>query len=436
MKLYLKNFGCKVNGIETEETAALMQKSGWQITDSPEEADAILLNSCTVTASGDSRMLHTLKKLRKNCPDAAIVLTGCYVQAFPEQAAALLEADILTGTGNRSRIPVLLEEFMQTRKRISDIRPHTVFEELPTGRGDGHTRAFLKIQDGCSRFCSYCIIPYARGKSRSRMPESVEQAAGFLKKQGFQEIVLCGINLACWGQESGLTIADAVRICSDAGFRRVRLGSLEPEGLGEAVLKQLSGNAAFCPQFHISLQSGCDRTLRAMHRRYTCAEYARLTEQIRSFFPDAGLTTDIMTGFPGETEADFAETLAFAERIAFSRIHIFRYSRRPGTLADRMEGQISESVKKARADRLSQLEKRMHREFLQSRIGKTAEVLFEREKQPEFHTGHAPDYCTVLIPAAPGEKSFRNHILPVKITSIRGDCLLGEIPCSQVYVHK
>ncbi len=430
MKIFIQNFGCKVNAIETEGIAALLRQEGWKIVSAPETADAILLNSCTVTASGDHRMLTALRKFRQTAPDAAIVLTGCYVQAFPEDAAALTDADILVGTKERRRIPALLDDFFHSRKPCRDVPAYAkadAFEMLPVSEESTHTRAFLKIQDGCDRFCSYCIIPYARGRCRSLALSDVRAQAEALAARGFREIVLCGINLACYGQEDGLCIADAVDACTAAGFSRVRLGSLEPDGLTDGVLTRLSENPAFCPQFHISLQSGCDRTLRAMHRHYTCEEYADLLAKIRTLFPDCAVTTDIMTGFPSETEADFAQTLAFAERMQFAKIHIFRYSRRSGTAADRMPEQVVEAVKKERADRLSALEQRMAADFLQSRVGKTVSVLFEREKSPEFHIGHAKDYTTVLMPSGDGDGSFRNRVCDVRITGVENGKLIGVI---------
>jgi len=434
INVYLQNFGCKVNAIETDGIAALLRQNGWVICSAPEDADAIILNSCTVTASGDHRMLTALRKLRRTAPHAAIVLTGCYVQAFPEEAAALEDADILAGTKERTKIPALLENFLQSRTPCHAVSPYgktDAFEYLPQGADEGHTRAFLKIQDGCNRFCSYCIIPYARGRCRSRELADIAEQAQLLSARGYHEIVLCGINLACYGQENGLNIADAVDACANAGFRRVRLGSLEPDGLTDEVLARLAANPAFCPQFHISLQSGCDRTLRAMHRHYTCAEYAALLAKIRSLFPSCAVTTDIMTGFPGETEEDFSQTLAFAKEMEFSKIHIFRYSRRPGTLADGMPDQVAESVKKERADRLSALERQLHADFLQSRIGKTVSVLFEREKDTAFHIGHAADYTTVCVPSDGTGASLRNRIFQVTITAVQGDRLYGTLNGTQ-----
>ena len=428
MKAYLHTFGCKVNAAETDSIAALLMEHGWEIISTPEQADAVIMNSCTVTASGDKRMFQALRKLRQSAPNAVILVTGCYVQAFPADAAALPEADILTGTKNRSRIPALLEAYFRNPHKISAVE-HFVsdeaFETLPQGSDAGHTRAFLKIQDGCNRFCSYCIIPYARGRCRSRSPKEIRTEAKKLVLQGYHEIVLCGINLACYASENN-DIADAVRITAESGISQIRLGSLEPDGLTPSVLEKLSRIPQLCPHFHISVQSGCDRILKAMHRHYTCAAYATLIKQIRQLFPDCAITTDIMTGFPGETEADFSETLEFVRDIRFSEVHIFRYSPRPGTPAAASSEQVPESVKKSRSDRLSALAQSLHESYLQSNIGQIHHVLFERQKNPDFHGGHAENYTYVIIPAKP-EENFRNQIKPVRIIGLEHGKLIGKL---------
>lgn len=428
MKVFLKTFGCKVNAAETDSIAALLIQKGWEITDVPEQAEVLLVNSCTVTASGDRRMMQAVRKLRKSAPDAVLLLTGCYVQAFPEEASGIPEADIITGTKNRLQIPALLEAYFQNPHRISAVEQFVSgedFESLPQGSDEGHTRAFLKIQDGCNRFCSYCIIPYARGRCRSRNPEEIRTEAEKLVRQGYREIVLCGINLACY-EDNSLDIADAVRITAESGVSHVRLGSLEPDGLTPEVLKKLSEIPALCPHFHISVQSGCDKTLKAMHRHYTCAEYAELISQIRELFPGCAVTTDIMTGFPGESEEDFAQTLEFVKEIRFSEIHIFRYSPRSGTPASKSPEQIPERIKKERSDRLAELAETLRREYLETCIGGVHSVLFERQKSPEWHNGHAGNYAVVQVPAQPGE-NFRNQIYDVRITGIQDGKLTGEI---------
>lgn len=428
MKVFLKTFGCKVNSAETDSIAVLLMQKGWEITDVPEQADVLLVNSCTVTASGDKRMMQAVRKLRKSAPDAVLLLTGCYVQAFPEEASGIPEADIITGTKNRLQIPALLEAYFQNPHRISAVEQFVSgedFESLPQGSDAGHTRAFLKIQDGCNRFCSYCIIPYARGRCRSRNPEEIRKEAETLVSQGYREIVLCGINLACYAYDS-LDIADAVRIVAESGVSHVRLGSLEPDGLTPEVLEKLSRIPALCPHFHISVQSGCDKTLKAMHRHYTCAEYAELISSIRKLFPGCAVTTDIMTGFPDESDEDFAQTLEFVKEIRFSEIHIFRYSPRSGTPASKALNQIPERIKKERSDRLAELAETLRKEYLESCIGEIHSVLFERQKSPERHNGHAENYAVVQVPAQPGEH-FRNQIYDVRITGIQDGKLTGEI---------
>ena len=427
MKAYLQTFGCKVNAAETDSIAALLRQNQWEITDSPELAQAIVINSCTVTASGDKRMFQALRKLRKQAPDAVMILTGCYVQAFPAEAAELPEADIITGTKNRSQIPALLNAYFQNPHSIcavEDFISKERFESLPQGSDVNHTRAFLKIQDGCNRFCSYCIIPYARGRCRSRAIDEIRQESEKLVSQGYHEIVLCGINLACYEFENH-DLAEAVRTVSESGIDQIRLSSLEPDGLTPEVLKKLSQIPELLPHFHISVQSGCDRTLKAMHRHYTAQEYIELIENIRRLFPRCAITTDIMTGFPAETEEDFSQTLEFVKKVRFSEMHIFRYSPRSGTPAANSPEQIPEQIKKERADRLAELGKTLHEAYLRSCIGEIHRVLFERQKNPAYHNGHAENYAVVHVPAEPGE-NFRNQIRAVRITGYENGHLMGE----------
>ena len=429
MHVHFRTLGCKVNAVETDSMAALLLSHGYTVTDLPEEAQVIVINSCTVTASGDARMKGLLRKLRAAAPGAVIVLTGCYVQAFPKEAAAFTEADILLGTKHRAALPELLAAYFAHPARILSAEAHKrgdAFESLPQGTNALHTRAFLKIQDGCDRFCTYCIIPYARGYSRSRSTQELRREADSLRSSGYQELVLCGINLACWGAETGQDLADAAAICASAGFPRLRLGSLEPDGLTDGVLERLARIEALCPQFHISVQSGCDRTLAAMHRHYTCAEYRQLLTAIRTLFPGAAVTTDIMVGFPGETEEDFVETMQFAKEMAFAQMHVFRYSPRPGTPAAASPHQISEAVKKERADRLGALARQMQADFLQSCVGTTLSVLFERERGQGFHTGHAENYAAVCVPDTDG-RDLRGIIRSVFITRTENGKLYGEI---------
>lgn len=436
MYCYFSTFGCKVNSCETAGMEAIFQSAGYICTDHPQQADIIILNTCTVTASGDNRMLSALRKFRRNNPEAILILTGCYAQAYPKEAATLQEADIVIGTQNRSALPQLIQAFLKHgRQPIRQTDPYTgkeTFETMPCHMPSGHTRAFLKIQDGCNRFCSYCIIPYARGRCRSKPLSILQTELQQITAEGYREIVLCGINLAFYGQEWGGSLLDAIQLCdATEGIDRIRLGSLEPEQMTEELLAAFAALPSFCPQFHLSLQSGCDRTLKEMHRHYDTAEYDALCTKIRKQFPVCSITTDIMVGFPGETEADFAESLAFARKMQFAKIHVFRYSPRPGTLAAARTDQIPEAIKHTRMLQMQQLAEQTRKQFLQSRIGMTLPVLFEREQEPHFHNGHTPDFTPVKIPAANQKKSLRKSIFYVKIEKSDSACCFGHVVPNQ-----
>lgn len=423
-------FGCKVNTCETAGMQTLLESSGFETVTDSSLADIAVINSCTVTASGDKRVTNAIKQLKRRRPDVIIVLTGCYPQAFPEEAARLEYADIITGTKDRTKLPELIDQFLQDRIRICAVSDYSTtdrFECLDWECTERSTRAFLKIQDGCNSFCSYCIIPYARGRCRSMPLEKLHKQAKGLVSSGHREIVLCGINLAFYGQEYGLTLTDAVRACQDAGAERIRLGSLEPERITEELLKGLAEIPQFCPQFHLSLQSGSDTVLRRMNRRYTSAEYEDICALVRRYFPQCAITTDIMTGFPQETDEEAEESLAFAERIGFAKMHVFRYSPRPGTKAAEMSGQVPENKKTERADKLQRLSERMqlrHNKTLENRV---IPVLFEREKGDGYHTGHAPDGTVIKIPEKNIKKSLRKSIFYVRIEESDAACCYGDL---------
>lgn len=429
MNCYFITFGCKVNTCETAGMQSMLRHAGYTITNSPDKADIILFNSCTVTASGDSRLRSAMRKMRRDHPDALLVLTGCYAQAYPEKAAAVPEADLVLGTKNRSQLPALLDELCLSRSHVSAVDNYNAqepFEALPCDIMPDNTRAFLKIQDGCNCFCSYCIIPYARGRCRSLSLDEIRQSAAAFAKNGYREIVLCGINLGFYGIEWNGSLADAVEICTRvSGIVRIRLGSLEPERLTEPELKRLATIPQFCPQFHLSLQSGCDRTLHRMNRRYTAAEYAAICTRIRKYFPDCAITTDFMVGFPGETNEDFTDSLRFAEHIGFAAMHVFRYSPRPGTRAAEFSEMVSESVKTARMEQAQAAARSAKSAFLLTQIKKTVPVLFERERDDGFHVGHAPNGTVVRISAKNPKKSLRNQIFYVRIEESDADCCYG-----------
>ncbi len=403
---------------------------GYEIAQTEEGADVFVINSCTVTGSGDSKSLYAVRRLRRFYPESVIVLTGCLPQSNKDIDNACPEADVITGTKEREKIPALVEKAIAEKSRIISIPDFMAgegFEDISYESSFSQTRAFMKIQDGCNCFCSYCIIPYARGRCRSKPIESVKSEAQRLAEAGHRELVLVGINLAFYGQEFGLRLADAVEICcTTEGIDRVRLGSIEPEMLTDDDLKRLSAFPQFCPQFHLSLQSGSKTVLKRMNRRYTPDEYMAIVEKIRGYFPDAAFTTDVMVGFPEETEAEFAESLDFVEKVGFAAIHVFQYSPRKGTPAASMN-QLPKKIKAERADRMKAAGERLKKKYLKSLVGKTVPVLFELENSPEFHQGHAPDHTLIKVFRENSKKCLRNSILYVIIEECGSDYCIGRI---------
>ncbi|WP_035316494.1 tRNA (N(6)-L-threonylcarbamoyladenosine(37)-C(2))-methylthiotransferase MtaB [Clostridium sp. MSTE9] len=427
MKVHVITLGCKVNQYESQAMLQQLLHAGF----SPsmgESADVVLINSCTVTATSDHKVRQTLHRARRQNPGAVIVLTGCMPQAFPEEAEALTDADVILGNSNRSALLPDILTYLSTHQRIIDIVPHErkgSFEPMQIEDFQERTRAFIKIQDGCNRFCSYCIIPYARGRVRSKPLEDLEQELRLLGERGFREIVLTGINLSAYGQELDLHLCDAVEAaCRTPGIERVRLGSLEPEQLSLPVIQRLAAQKKLCPQFHLSLQSGCDATLRRMNRHYDTAEYREIVQNLRAAFPNAAITTDIMVGFAGETEQEFAESLAFAEEIGFAKVHVFAYSRRPGTVAYSAPDQLTKEVKDRRSKAMIEVTLGTMREFFQRQVGQTAGVLFERECAPGVYEGYTENYTPVTVSS---EKPLHGQILPVRITSAGGVGCTGEL---------
>ena len=432
MTVFFITFGCKVNCYETECLKSDFIKNGFELSPS-ENADIIVVNSCTVTSESDKKLRQTLHRLKKLHPESTVVLTGCFPQAFPEKASLTLPADVITGTKNKSETPLLVKQYLENLPdspliKVEKYSKDDPFDEMRCSFFEDKTRAFIKIQDGCNQFCSYCIIPYSRGRIRSKAPEKLKEEIEGFAASGHKEMVLTGINLAFYGWEYGLSLTDAVEICcSVPGVERVRLGSLEPEKISDSDLARLSKLSQFCPQFHLSLQSGCEKTLKDMNRKYTAAEYAALVEKIRSIFPDASVTTDVMTGFPGETEEDFLESLEFVKKIGFSKIHVFPYSVRTGTKAASMPLQLSHTVKNERAARMALAGKESEQRFLEAQTGKTFPVLFEKENCTDFHQGYSPNYTLVKIPRCSGINSLRNKIFYVNIKRAMNDFCIGEI---------
>ena len=428
MKAVFYTLGCKVNQYETQAMREMLSAVGYDTTESTnasgDPCDVVVINSCTVTGESDRKLRQLLRRVRRDHPTAVIVLTGCMPQAFPEEAEALGEADIVLGNAARRDLLPRIEEYMTHRQRIVDITPHgKEYEPLSIHELSERTRAFVKIQDGCNRFCSYCIIPYARGRVRSRRPNEIFDELSALATMGYKEAVLVGINLTAYGQDIGITVADAVdAACAVEGIERVRLGSLEPDFMTDDVLSRLAAQPKLCPQFHVALQSGCDATLKRMNRHYTTAEFAALCDKLRALFPHCALTTDVMVGFPGETEEEFEESLRFVHQIGFSRAHVFAYSRRRGTVADRMPHQIPSAVKTERSRHMIAVSAKSAAQYASQYIGRTVDVLLETPLGDGTVDGHTDTYLTVRV------RTDRRggEIVPVTIIAADGDTLIGE----------
>lgn len=430
MKFNIHTFGCKVNLYESEFLRESLEKMSFEWTDSLSDCDVAIVNSCTVTKSGDSRVNAYLRKIRREAPDAISVLTGCLPQA-KLTGLEILDADIICGTKNRRNTGNLINKYMFERHKIIDVEDYSsadAFEPMECTQISDHTRAFVKIQDGCNQFCSYCTIPFARGRCRSKKPEDLKNEFENIAKNGYKEVVLSGINLAFWGMEWNMHLRDAVKLAADTdGIERIRLSSLEPERITDSDLEYFSKEKKFCPQFHLSLQSGCDNTLRAMNRKYTSAEYFDLVSKIRRLFDHPAVTTDIMVGFPGETDEDFKSSLDFVKKCGFARVHVFKYSRRPGTKADKAPNQIPENIKTQRHKIMQDEVTGLSMEFNKSMIGATFPVLFERQKEAEYFNGHAPNGTVIKISSKNSEKDLRNLIFYVTIDKSSESCCYGSI---------
>lgn len=433
MRVKCITLGCKVNQYESEAMLESLLDGGFQEAGPEEEADLVVVNSCTVTAEGDRKARQALRRAKKQNPGAVAILTGCWPQAFPEEAENFLEADIVMGTSNRSALLPHVLEFLSSKQRIVDIAPHEKGEKFENLRvssfhgrsGAPRTRAFVKIQDGCDRFCSYCIIPYARGRVRSKPLPDLRAEVQDLAAHGYREIVLTGINLPAYGKDLGLTLCDAVEaVCGEPGVHRVRLGSLEPEQLTEDVIARLKRQEKLCPQFHLSLQSGCDQTLKRMNRHYTAGEYREIVQNLRAAFENCAVTTDVMVGFAGETEEEFEASLAFVREISFAKAHVFAYSRRPGTQAYDAPGQISQKVKEERAQRMAQAAGETQLAFHNSQVGRTEEVLFEREVEQNVYEGYTRNYTPVR---AASPRPLHGLLLPTVIEVAGQECCFGKI---------
>lgn len=425
MKIAFFTLGCKVNQYESQAMAERMVKCGFELVSPNDKADIYVINSCTVTAESDRKTRQTVRRFKRKNPDSIVVLTGCMPQAFPEDADALKEADIVLGNKNNIRLPELIERYFSCGQRIIEIENHETGDRFigdSISGFEGRTRAIVKIEDGCNRFCSYCIIPYSRGRVRSKPIDELEAELRTLSDAGFIEIVLVGINLSSYGSDIGLSICDAVELAAGMNFERIRLGSLEPDHITDDVIERLAKVDKFCPQFHISLQSGCDNTLKAMNRHYTSAEYKELCTKLRNSFDETTITTDIMVGFPTESEEDFVDNVNFAKEIGFEKVHVFPYSPREGTRAAKME-QIEKSIKEKRSHIMIEETEKIRQNFLESQIGKTVEVLLETRHDEKFTEGYTKNYTPVKVKGShPCGK-----LVTAKIITVDGDLCVAEV---------
>ena len=407
----LHNLGCKVNSYETEAMQQLLEEAGYEIVSFHEKADVYIINTCSVTNIADRKSRQMLHRAKKQNPEAVVVAAGCYVQSAAEELKADLAVDVIIGNNKKQDLVPILEEYFKDRtdsSHVIEINETHEYERLSIHKIADHTRAFLKVQDGCNQFCSYCIIPYTRGRVRSRRPEEIVAEVRELAAAGYQEVVLTGIHLSSYGvdfkEEENENLLSLIRQVHEVeGIRRIRLGSLEPRIITDDFAKALASMPKFCPHFHLSLQSGCDETLKRMNRHYTTEEYAAGCDILRRYFDNPAITTDVIVGFPGETEEEFEATKAFLERIGFYEMHIFKYSRRAGTRADRMPEQVPEQIKNVRSEALLLLEKQMSKAYRESFLGKKKTVLLEEKTEiggRAYMIGHTMEYVKAVVPYA------------------------------------
>ena len=432
-KVALHNLGCKVNAYEVEAMQQLLENAGYETVPFEEGADVYVINTCTVTNIADRKSRQMLHKAKKMNPDAIVVATGCYAQADTEKLKEDTAVDLILGNNQKTQIVEALEEYEKEHAKqvqVIEINHTKEYEELSISSTAEHVRAYIKVQDGCNQFCTYCIIPFARGRVRSRKIEEVPSEVETLAAKGYKEVVLTGIHLSSYGvdfpkeeRESLLSLIQAVSRVE--GISRIRLGSLEPRIITEEFLEGIVKTGKVCPHFHLSLQSGCNKTLKNMNRRYSAQEYAEKCELIRKFYPAPALTTDVIVGFPQETEEDFEESYEFVKKIHFYETHIFKYSRRHGTKAASMDGQLTEAAKAQRSDRMLELHEIRAREYEEAMIGKKMELLLEEEIEIDgrpWYVGHSREYVRAVISKTDAHRV--NDLVTVKAVAFVRDHIL------------
>ena len=445
-KAALHNLGCKVNAYETEAMQQLLEENGYEIVPFEEKADVYLINTCSVTNMADRKSRQMLHRARKQNPDAVIVAAGCYVQAAAEEILKSQDADLVIGNNQKNRLPKLLEDFWKKKEKdeedseitaetaVIDIAHTKEYEEMSLKRTAEHTRAFIKIQDGCNQFCSYCIIPYTRGRIRSRRPEDILNEVRRLAEAGYREVVFTGIHLSSYGkdfEEEEVTLLDIIRQVNEVeGIHRIRVGSLEPRIITEEFVKELASMEKVCPHFHLSLQSGCDETLKRMNRHYSTEEYYEKCRLLRKYFEHPAITTDVIVGFPGETDEEFKETLLFLKKAKFYEMHVFKYSRRKGTKAADMEDQVPEEIKTARSHVALRLEAKLSEEFRYYYMEKTVEALLEEKQafgQDSYMVGFTKEYVKIAVKITEENREMliSGAFIKARITGILNDGLLS-----------
>ena len=421
--------GCKVNQYESEAIAELFAEKGYEIVGIDEEADVYVINTCTVTNFGDKKSRQLIRKVKRQNENAIVAVVGCYAQTAPKELMEIAGVNLVIGTKDRAQIVEMVEQYDRANgveNHVSDIMKERVFEPLSIQKLANRTRAYLKIQDGCSQYCSYCIIPYARGPIRSREPQEVVAEVKRLAENGFKEVVLTGIHVASYGKDSRDTsLLDILKQVHEVeGIERIRFSSIEPNVVTEEFAQTMAALPKVCDHFHLSLQSGCDKTLKEMNRKYDTEKYRQAAATLRKYLPKVALTTDIIVGFPGETEEDFRESYAFAEEIGFAKIHVFPYSPKRGTPAAARKDQLLNAVKSERSHTLIQLSDRMAADFLADAVGTDAEVLYERAVGEGIYEGHTTNYMKVH---GRSEADLTNRIAKTHITRAEGEMLFGDV---------
>lgn len=420
--------GCKVNQYETEAIKELFLDRNYEIVPFNETADVYVINTCSVTNMGDRKSRQMIRRARKLNPEAVITVTGCYAQTAADEVLGIDGVNLVIGTNGRREIVSLTESIDNNAKLslVGDIMHNHDFEELKITKYEDRTRAFIKIQEGCSQFCSYCIIPYARGPIRSRREDEVLSEMHELAQNGFSEIILVGIHVASYGLDLKSTSLEQLLVKADKidGIRRLRLSSIEPMTLNKSFIEKIKGSQKLCPHFHISLQSGCDETLKRMNRKYTTEQFKKIADGLRDAFPDCAVTTDIMVGFPGETDAEFEQTVKFVREIEFADAHVFQYSRRRGTPAAIMENQIPPEIKEQRSKIIIAEAEISRDKFLQKHIGRTMEVLFEKKARDKMFEGKTTNYITVH---APSDEDTSGKFRQVELLESKNGIIIGKI---------